>query len=158
MADTQQQMQKFLRRAFIALIGLVAIVAFGFSIASPSRKPAGTLALSQLLADVQAQQISHIEIQYQDAQDLFITYKNQPQRYYYTRLPANTSIVELLQEAQIPQGTVDMRVAPRPPWTGMDRILPILLPILAFIGFLIFFLRFAQKQQQKQRRTQTPEE
>src|SRR5688572_11488450 len=104
LADIQQQTQRFLRRAFIALIGLVAILAFGFSIASPSPKSAGTLALSQLLADVQAQQISHIEIQYQDEHDLFITYKNQPQRYYYTRLPNNTSIVELLQEAQIPQG------------------------------------------------------
>lgn len=151
MADFQQTLNKYFLRAFVALIGLVAVLAFFFNVVNPPRQPRGTISISQVLADAQKGKIARIEIQHADAHDLFITYKDQPQQLWYARVETNESIVALLTTAHVALDTLTIEAAPAPVWgdSPLDTMM-ILLPPLVMVGVFIMIGRVRRAQQHQQ--------
>ena len=150
MLTAAQSFQKNLRRAFIAVILLVAVLALFFNWFSDTPQPSGTISLSQLLADAQKGKIAQIEIQRDDPRDLFVYYKNQPQSQFYTRIDNDAGIIELLSKASVPLDTLDVHVAPPPAWGGVSNTIAILLPLVVMAGFFILFTQLRRMQQRSQ--------
>jgi ATP-dependent Zn protease len=149
-SDFQQTLNKYLTRAFVAIIALVAVLAFFFNAANPPRQPSGTISISQVLADAQKGKIARIEIQHADPHDLFITYKDQPDRLWYARVETNQSIVILLTTARVALDTLTIEVAPPPVWgdSPLDTM-KILLPPLVFVGIFVLIGRARRAQEQQ---------
>src|SRR5262245_41193049 len=114
MNDFPQTLTKNLTRMFVALIILVAILAFFFSLFNGAPRPSGNVSISQMIADAQKGKIVRIEIQRDDPHDLFITYRDQPRKLFYSRIDKDDTILKLLMAANVPLDTVDVQVAPPP--------------------------------------------
>lgn len=154
MSDFSQTLNKYLLRAFVVTIVLVAVLALFFNTVNPSRQPSGTIAISQVLTDAQRGEIARIEIQHADSRDLFITYKNQPQQLWHARIAANQDIVNLLTTAHVALDTLTIEVAP-PPAFGDSPIdtIKILLPLVVVGGIFIVISRARRAQRRQQDRS-----
>jgi hypothetical protein len=150
------QLQRYLLWAFVALFALVAILSVVFTLLSPEPRQAGMVGISQVLADAQAQRIASIEIGYDDPQELSVTYRDQPDLRYSSRVEAGRSILDLLATTQVPLDSLDVYVARRPPGRDMGSILSILVPTFGIIGGTIALSLFSLRRQRALLRQTVP--
>ncbi len=128
---------KWLRYSFVYLLILVALAALFFNIFSSPKTVKPFVNINQVITDAKSGLIERIEIQ--GGGNILITYADEPQVQYYSRLESGDSITRLLLDADVPLDSIDILID-QPSTTGdILTILSGLLPII-FVGGLFFFL------------------
>jgi ATP-dependent Zn protease len=141
-----------LRKSFIALIVLVAVLACFFQIFG-SRPPTQLRSITKVLADAQAGAIARIDTK-PNSNEIIVTYKDQARPPVIARLETNDSITELLIAAQVPLDSVPVQVGVDP-WAGWPSILLTVVPVLVLLGSTFFLSGIRKRQQQIQRKDES---
>jgi cell division protease FtsH len=134
---------RWLKNSFVYLIILVAALALLFNYFNNNTNQTMEKGIYEILNDAKADKIEQIKAQ-TGSNDIFVTYKGESNKQYHSRLETDSSITQLLIQAQVPTDKVKVVVEGAPAWGGLLNIFTILLPFLLMIGFFIFFMRQAQ--------------
>jgi cell division protease FtsH len=134
---------RWLKNSFVYLIILVAALALLFNYFNNNTNQTMEKGIYEILNDAKAGKIEQIKAQ-TGSNDIFVTYKGESNKQYHSRLETDSSITQLLIQAQVPLSEVKVVVEGAPAWGGLLNIFTILLPFLLMIGFFIFFMRQAQ--------------
>ncbi|HEX5691414.1 MAG TPA: ATP-dependent metallopeptidase FtsH/Yme1/Tma family protein, partial [Roseiflexaceae bacterium] len=134
---------RWLKNSFVYLIILVAALALLFNYFNNSQGQTTERGIYEILADAKAGKVEQINAQ-TGSNDIFVTYRNEPNKKYHSRLETDSSITQLLIQADVPLDSVKVVVEGAPAWGGLLNIFTILLPFLLMIGFFVFFMRQAQ--------------
>jgi cell division protease FtsH len=125
------------------LIILVAALALLFNYFNNTTNQTMEKGIYEILSDAKAGKVEQIKAQ-TGSNDIFVTYRGETNKQYHSRLESDSSITQLLIQAQVPLDSVKVVVEGAPAWGGLLNIFTILLPFLLMIGFFIFFMRQAQ--------------
>jgi cell division protease FtsH len=134
---------RWLKNSFVYLIILVAALALLFNYFNNSQGQTTERGIYEILADAKAGKVEQINAQ-TGSNDIFVTYRNEPNKKYHSRLESDSSVTQLLIQAGVPLDSVKVVVEGAPAWGGLLNIFTILLPFLLMIGFFVFFMRQAQ--------------
>src|SRR5262249_54004458 len=134
---------RWLKNSFVYLIILVAALALLFNYFNNSQGQTTEKGISEVISDAKDGKDDTITAQ-TGSNDIFVTYHNEPNKKYHSRLETDGSITMMLIAANVPLNSVKVLVEGAPAWGGLLNIFTILLPFLLMIGFFIFFMRQAQ--------------
>jgi cell division protease FtsH len=134
---------RWLKNSFVYLIILVAALALLFNYFNNSQGQTTEKGISEVISDAKDGKVDTITAQ-TGSNDIFVTYHNEANKKYHSRLESDGSITMMLIAANVPLSNVKVVVEGAPAWGGLLNIFTILLPFLLMIGFFIFFMRQAQ--------------
>ncbi len=140
---------RWLKNSFVYLIILVAALALFFQYFGQTSNQNNERGIAQVISDARAGLIESIEAKAGDEQ-ILVTYENEPDIAYRSRLESGDSIMSLLAQYGVDltdtdgNRVLDVSVKPAPAWGGLLSIFTVLLPTLLLIGFFVFFMRQAQ--------------
>ncbi len=135
--------RKWFRSGFVWLLLLVAVSVLWFAYAGNRNAPPTVDFNTDVINDIRAGDVQKLVAQ-ENSSEVRVVYTDPTRPDAESRIPPDSSIIEVLAAADLPSDAVTIEVEPASRWGAVFAILTFLLPTLLIVGLLIFLMRQSQ--------------